>query len=178
MKSKQALLDIHAWGAESSSSSSSNSNERQNDPWHLYQTKLLPELQTVARKHGRGFSLADVATAFHLHPKIEGASVSTVSDNKAAAVCLPVRVNSSGSVSVRKFAAEKDERAAGRQGAELAAMLDREDVERVALAVQQGTVVRDAPTVELGWEKDFLGEEGGDEEYEGFGIRDDPMIFL
>lgn len=51
------------------------------DPWHRYQTRVLPALEIVAKKHGLGYSLADVATAFHLsHDKLLTASISSPSD--------------------------------------------------------------------------------------------------
>ena len=156
-KKIQALSDIHAWGSHGSGSASNA--ELNNDPWHVYQTKLLPELQTVARKHGRGLTPADVATAFHLYSKpipsdVHIATVAAVTDNAAGAVCVPVRVNSGGSLSTRRAVAKEEERVAGRRGAELAAMLDREDLERIAMAVGQGTVARKGgPSAELGWEQ-------------------------
>ncbi|CAM9660025.1 unnamed protein product, partial [Laminaria digitata] len=179
---EQAISNIHAWGSRSSSSSGSSgsaSNSERNtnndDPWHVYQTKLLPELQTVARKHGRGLTPADVATAFHLYSKpipsdVPRATAAAVTDNAVAAVMVPVRVNSGGSLSTRRAVAKEEERVAGRRGAELAAMLDREDLERIAMAVEQGTVVRregGGPAAQLGWEQALLGEKGGGEEEEG-----------
>ena len=124
----------------------------------------------MARKHGRGLTPADVATAFHLYSKpipsdVPRATMAAVTDNAAAAVCVPVRVNSGGSLSTRKAAAEEEERVAGRRGAELAAMLDREDLERIAMALGQGTVLRRGMgTALLGWEQALLGEEKEEEE--------------
>lgn len=180
----QALSDILAWG---SSSSSSNDKRSVGDSWHLYQSKLLPELQAVARKHGRGFSPADVATAFHLYRKpfapstggsdtdlgrrndlgdpviVVGNPSATVA---AAAVSIPVRVNSAGSLSARRSADAEEDRIGGRRGAELAEMLDGDDLESIAAAVGEGeTTARAAPATNLGWEEELLwGAEGEEEE--------------
>lgn len=59
----QGLSDIRAWGL---GSSTSETEAERNDPWYRFQARVLPALEMVARKHGRGHSLADVATAFHL----------------------------------------------------------------------------------------------------------------
>lgn len=185
----QALSDVHAWGSGGSSSSDGTVQvERNNEPWHVYQTKLLPELQTVARKHGRGLTPADVATAFHLYSKpvphgTSRATEAAVTENAAAAVCVPVRVNSGGSLSARRAAAKEEERVAGRRGAELAAMLDQEDLERIAMAVGQGGVVKRGGGAMLGWEQALLQrgeEEEVDEEDRGLaeGLWEGATVFL
>lgn len=60
--SVKALSCIRAWGSGRAAAKAGADN----DPWHRYQSRVLSALEAVARKHGRGFSLADVATAFHL----------------------------------------------------------------------------------------------------------------
>lgn len=144
----------------------------------------------MARKHGRGLTPADVATAFHLYNKpvpsdVPRATMAAVTDNAAAAVCVPVQVNSGGNLSTRRAAAKKEEQVAGRRGAELAAMLDREDLERIAMALGQGTVVRRGePTALLGWEQALGGgqkeEEEEDEEDRGLaeGLWEGAKLFL
>ncbi|CAM9668910.1 unnamed protein product, partial [Ectocarpus sp. 12 AP-2014] len=143
LASRQALSDIFAWGR------SNGKDDLNGDPWALYQNKLLPELQAVARKHGGGISPADVATAFHLYrepvPRLgssrtdPGTASGTRAVIPAAAVSLPVRVNSAGSVSARRAAEADEDRVAGRRGAELADALDPEDIQRIAAAVGAGS---------------------------------------
>ncbi len=181
--------------------------------WRLYQTTLLPALQAVARKHGRGLTPADAAIAFHLcrtrpaaTPPAErsagtagepgerrgrtaesaGRSAFSV-ENSAAAVTVPVRVGAAGSLSARRLAEAEGDRVAGRGGAELAEMLDAEDVKRVAAAVGEGVAASAAPVDALGWERELLGgaeggggeEEGEGEELWGVGVGlEGPTVFL
>lgn len=191
---QQALSDIGAWGSI------------HKDPWHLYQTELLPELEAVARKHGQGLYPADVATAFHLYSSCDNNIDSSNNDNvimtrsgrptttttatasprvlnDAAAIVVPVRVRCEGKAA-RKAAAEEEAKTAGRRGAELAAMLDEEDLERIASAVGKGCVMREeeeeVSAGKLGWEERLLGgEEEEEEEGEGGGLGwEGPLLFL
>lgn len=182
----QALSEILAWGTSAGAGGGGNNTPA--DPWRLYQTKLLPELQAIARKHGRGLSPADVATAFHLYrketpsPRVAGvASPGANFENEAratigtsvAAVTVPVRVKRGGSLSARRLADAEEDRVAGRRGAELAEALDLEDLERVAAAVGEGDVSRgDAHGAAIGNRgQDLLGggAEGREEEEGGWG---------
>lgn len=196
----QAVSEILAWGTSSGTSSGGGNGGGDGDPWRLYQSKLLPELQAVARKHGRGLSPADVATAFHLYRKetpfpapAEGANpgftlgtqAQEAIGTSAAAVTIPVCVKSEGSVSARRLADAEEDGVAGRRGAELAEMLDLEDLERIAAAVGEGSTSRSAaPGITLDWEQELLG--GGEEEEDGDGEElwslgigtEGPTIFL
>lgn len=182
------MSDILAWGR-------SNGNDGlDGDPWALYQNRLLPELQAVARKYGGGISPADVATAFHLYrkpvPRLgssrtdPGTASGTQAFDSAAAVSLPIRVNSAGSVSARRAAEADEDRVAGRRGAELADALDPEDIQRIAAAVGAGN---EREAIEVGgalrWEDEqLLGGAEGEEEgalwaEQGVGLEG-PTIFL
>ncbi|CAM9853982.1 unnamed protein product [Ectocarpus fasciculatus] len=188
LASRQALSEILAWGR--------SNGGLDGDPWALYQNNLLPELQAVARKHGGGLSPADVATAVHLYRKPvprfgssrradPGTGSETQDVNSAAAVSMPVRVNSAGSASVRRAAEEDEDRVAGRRGAELADALDPEDVERIASAVgtgsERGAVAGGGSS--LGWEEEqLLGGAEGEEEWASWAEQgvdvEGPTIFL
>lgn len=204
----QALSDILAWGSHGGGDGGGGGD----DAWRLYQTVLLPALQAVARKHGRGLTPADVATAFHLcrtrpapppagwstgnagEPRgrpggtaeVAGRSACSV-ENSAAAVTVPVVVGAAGSLSARRLAEAEGDRVAGRRGAELAEMLDAEDVGRLAAAVGEGAAASAAPVDALGWERELLGgaegggadEEGEGEELWGVGVSlEGPTVFL
>ena len=182
----QALSDIHAWGRRGKAGGSLSSPRDDTDPWHLYQTKLLPELQTIARKHGRGLTSADVAIAIHLCGHVfassSAATAQTSGDDRfpsnrriadllanvaASAVAIPARVRAAGSLSARKLAAEEEDRSFGRRGVELSTILDQEDLDRVALAVDQGCVVKRDSSAEGGrfsWEESLYSERESDGE--------------
>lgn len=119
---------------------------------------------------------------------VAGSRVRTIaSDSSTAAVLIPVRVNSAGSRSARRSAEADEDRVSGRRGAELAEMLDVEDVERIAEAVAEGAT---SNTVRLegsalGWEQDLSeGAERGREGNEERMLRggevgwEGPTIFL
>lgn len=113
--------------------------------------------------------------------------INDTSESSAAAVSIPVRVNSAGSLSARRSAEADEDRVSGRRGAELAEMLDTEDVERIAGAVAQGATTS-ADRLEgsvLGWEEALSEgrERGRDVEEERMlrGIEvgwEGPTIFL
>lgn len=180
------------------------------DPWHLYQSGLLPVLESVARKHARGRTIADVATAFHLRrcsshrPRgegfpDEGAEAGGSSDSRggsgphwgggvegcADALCVPVQVRPG--VSGARRAADEDEEAGGRRGAELARELEEEDLDLIAEAVGAGVAVNEIPARGSALEEEE-GEEGegggvvaGEQEADGEGQDGEwqgPQLFL
>lgn len=81
---------------------------------------------------------------------------------------------------MRKAITAEDEQGAGRRGAELADMLDEEDVDRIATAVERGSVA-EVPRVKLSWEEELLGGGEVEEEDDEFGAwakGEGPKLFL
>lgn len=170
----QALKDILAWGGGPRRGASSTSREPQvgaeGDPWHRYQTCLLPVLEAVASRHGRGFGPADAA--FALQHCRKGPGETSAGIGVCAAGVVPVRIQ----YGERKGGLFRDK---GRRGHELAALLDDEDFSLVKEAVAQG-IVRESTSGRYAWQKDV--EEpvsgGGDEVDEEGDKWRRPVIFL
>lgn len=175
------------------------------DGWRLFQSRVMPVLEAVARKYGRGHTMADVATAFHLCRRSSSTSFSTRSPNPgglggssdsraeisggdrtgeimlnyASAISIPVRVRSGG-IS-EKQAANEDAQLLGRRGAELAPLLEQEDLELLAEAVGEGVVMRDIPSSKFSWEEDEaerLEDQDEEEDRGDDGILRGPTLFF